>query len=244
MTVAVVGGTGTIGSRIVESLRSSGQDVRVLSRKSPDRPVDLRSGVGLTAALSGCDTVIDASNGAASTLVDGSLRLLEAEQAAGVGHHVAISIIGCDRAPMSYYGIKVRQEQIVEAGAVPWTIVRATQFHTLFQTMFASAARVGITPKVQAMVQPVDVGDVAAFVAEVASGAPRRTRVQVAGPEIMDARDLARVWRAATHSRAIPLPLRVPGKLGRALRDGALTNDHPDARGTIRFADWLETRTS
>ncbi|HEY5221965.1 MAG TPA: NAD(P)H-binding protein [Microbacteriaceae bacterium] len=244
MTVAVVGGTGTIGSGIVESLRARNIDVRVLSRKSPDYPVDLRSGAGLAAALNGCDTVVDASNGAASTLVDGSRRLLAAEEAASVGHHVAISIVGCDLAPMSYYGIKVRQEQVVEAGAVPWTIVRATQFHTLFQAMFASAARAGITPKVRAMVQPVDVGDVAAFVAEVASGSPRHARVQIAGPEIMDARDLASSWRSATHSRAIFLPLRVPGKLGRALRDGALTTDDPDARGTIRFADWLETRAS
>ncbi|WP_308466480.1 SDR family oxidoreductase [Rathayibacter soli] len=244
MTVAVVGGTGTLGRQVVAGLRSRGADVRVLSRKSPDYPVDLRSGGGLAEALSGCDTVVDASNGATSTLVDGSGRLLAAEQSAGVGHHVAISIVGCDRAPMSYYKIKVRQEQVVEAGPVPWTIVRATQFHNLIDTMFTSSARVGVLPKVRALVQSVDVSEAAAFIADTATGGPLRARVQIAGPQLNDARELAQLWRLATHSRAVSVPIHVPGKLGRALREGALTNEHPDARGTIRFADWLESRAS
>ncbi|MEO8907901.1 MAG: NAD(P)H-binding protein [Microbacteriaceae bacterium] len=244
LTVAVVGGTGTLGRQIVETLRARGHDARALARHVPDYPVDLTTGEGLVAALNGCDAVIDASNGFGSkagvaTLVEGSRRLLTAEHAAGVGHHVAISIVGCDSAPMSYYQIKVRQEAVVEAGPVPWTIVRATQFHTFVDGLMRQAVRVGVVPLLKTPLQPVDVGEVAAFVAEVAAGRARRDRVQIAGPEIADADEFARAWRAARHSRAIPLRIPLPGKLGRALRAGALTNPNPDASGTVRFVDWL-----
>lgn len=242
MTVAVVGGTGALGGRIVAALRDRDIATRVLSRHSPEYSVDLRSGAGLAGALNGCDTVIDASNGSSSTLVEGARRLLLAEHEAGVGHHVVISIVGCDETPMSYYTLKYRQEQIVEAGDVPWSIVRATQFHTLFATMFRAAARVGILPIVRAQVQPVDVGEVATFAATVAVGGPQRARAQIVGPDVVDARELAAIWRRVRRSRAIPTPIHVPGRIGRALRAGTLTTANPDARGGIRFAEWLAAR--
>ncbi|WP_219838158.1 SDR family oxidoreductase [Paenibacillus sp. R14(2021)] len=104
MRIAVVGGTGTLGRRVVDKLRLQKHEVRVLSRTSPKYRVDLTTGEGLDFALEGCDTVIDASNNATSkaadTLVDGSRRLLAAEKNAGVSHHICVSIVGCERVPM------------------------------------------------------------------------------------------------------------------------------------------------
>lgn len=128
-------------------LRSRGHDVRVLSRSSPEYRVDLTTGEGLAEALAGCDAVVDASNSqssakqAARTLVEGSRRLLAAEEAAGVGHHVCVSIVGCDQLPMGYFKVKADQEAVVEHGPVPWTVVRATQFHELMDMAFTAGAR-------------------------------------------------------------------------------------------------------
>jgi uncharacterized protein YbjT (DUF2867 family) len=193
MRIAVAGGTGTLGVPVVEELRRLGDEVRVLSRRSAKFPVDLTTGAGLDEAVAGCEVVIDASNnssprGAKATLVDGTQRLLDAARAAGLQHVVSISIVGCERAPMSYYKVKSEQERLVAEGSVPWSIVRATQFHELVAWAFAAAAR-----------------------------------------------------RAASGRRALLVPVAMPGRLGRALRDGALTNERPDARGAITFGDWLRS---
>ncbi|HTZ91583.1 MAG TPA: NAD(P)H-binding protein [Streptosporangiaceae bacterium] len=243
MRIAVVGGTGTLGKHIVATLAQRGHEVRVLSRGSPDFPVDLVSGQGLDAALAGCTAVVDASNAsspkrAAQVLVAGTGRLLTAEQLAGVGHHVCISIVGCDRVPMGYYRVKTEQEQAVEHGAVPYSIVRATQFHELANAALTAAGRYRVLPVPSMRLQTVAAAEVAGVVADVSEGDPRG-RVQVAGPQVSTARELARSWRAVTGRSAVLVPLPVPGKIGRALRDGALTTDHADALGTITFADWL-----
>jgi nucleoside-diphosphate-sugar epimerase len=116
MRIAIVGGTGTLGRHVTAELAARGHDVRVLSRGSAQHPVDLVTGQGLAAALDGCAVVIDASNAsapkrAAQVLVEGSRRLLAAEQQAGVSHHVGISIVGCERVPMGYYRINASLAQ-------------------------------------------------------------------------------------------------------------------------------------
>jgi uncharacterized protein YbjT (DUF2867 family) len=243
--VAIIGGTGTLGRALADVLRARGHDVRVVSRHSPDFPADLTTGEGLDAAVQGCDVVVDASNGpssgkAAAVLVDGSRRLLEAEARAGVGHHVCVSIVGIDEVPMAYYKVKVAQERVVEQAAVPWTIVRATQFHDLLAGRLQTAARFRVAPALKARFQPVEVREVAAAVADVALGAPRRGRVNVAGPEVHDLRELGRIWRAATGRRALPVPVPLLGRAWRAMGRGALTCAAPDVRGTITFAQWLD----
>jgi uncharacterized protein YbjT (DUF2867 family) len=248
MRIAIVGGTGTLGKHVVTMLTRRGHEVRVLSRSSPDFPVDLVSGSGLDAALAGCAAVVDASNAsspkrAAQVLVAGTGRLLTAEQQAGVGHHVCISIVGCDRVPMGYYRVKTEQEQAVEHGAVPYSIVRATQFHELASAALAAAGRYRVLPVPPMQLQTIAAAEVASVVADVAEGEPRG-RVQVAGPQVRTARELARSWRAITGRAAVLVPLPVPGTIGRALRDGALTADHADALGTITFADWLAAQQS
>jgi uncharacterized protein YbjT (DUF2867 family) len=247
MRIAIAGGTGTLGRHVADALAARGHEVRVLSRRSPEYPVDLASGAGLADALAGCDALVDASNASSSkrarqVLVDGSRRLLAAEHEAGVRHHVCVSIVGCERAPMGYYKVKVEQERVVEQGPVPYSIVQATQFHELAAKALDAAGRWRVLPIPRIRLQTVAAAEVASAVADVAAGQPLGSRVQVAGPEVATARDLARTWKSVTGRSALMVPVPLPGKLGRALRDGALTADHPDIRGKATFADWLAAR--
>ena len=243
MRIAITGGTGTLGSLVAAELTGRGHDVRILSRSAPEYRVDLMTGEGLARALEGCDVVVDASNNssrhAAEILVAGSRRLLTTEHTAGVSHHVCVSIVGCEQVPMSYFRVKAEQERVTEEGPVPWSMVRATQFHELALGTLTAAARWGILPVPHVRLQTVACAEVARVVADVAEGPPRKERVEVAGPEVADARALARTWRLATGRRAALVPVPVPGRLGRALRAGVLTAERPDVSGTVMFADWL-----
>ncbi len=232
MRIAIAGGSGTLGRHVTSELAHRGHEVRVLSRSSHEFPVDLVSGNGLGRALDGCSVVVDASNAtspkrAAQVLVGGSRRLLAAEQAAGVGHHVCVSIVGCERFSLGYYCVKTEQEHIVETGPVPGTIVKATQFHELAAAALAAAGRWRVLPVPRMQLQTVAAAEVARALADVAEGQPVARRLLVAGPELTSARDLARSWKSATGRAAVMVPVPVPGKLGRELRAGGLTTDHP-----------------
>ncbi|HVX47241.1 MAG TPA: NAD(P)H-binding protein [Mycobacteriales bacterium] len=242
MRIAIVGGTGTLGRQVAAELGSRGHEVRILSRSAAEFPIDLRSGDGLEFALAGCDVVVDASNAqkkSADTLVEGSRTLLAAEKKAGVGHHVCVSIVGCDLIPTGYFQVKADQERVVAAGPVPWTIVRATQFHELMAQTLQSMSRLGILPLPHAAMRTIASAEVAAAVADAALSRPLRSRIDVVGPEQQDLRELARTWRKITGRRPLLLPIRLPGKLGKALRDGAAVTDRPDVRGRTTFANWL-----
>jgi uncharacterized protein YbjT (DUF2867 family) len=244
MRIAIVGGSGTLGRHVVSELADRGHEVRVLSRRSQEFPVDLTSGEGLAKALDGCAAVVDASNAAspkraAIVLGEGSRRLLTAGQAAGVGHHVCVSIVGCERFSIGYYRIKTEQEHIVESGPVPWTIVKATQFHELAAAALATVGRWRVLPVPRMRLQTIAAAEVARALADVAEGQPRGSRLLVAGPELTTARELARTWKSVTGRAALMVPVPVPGNLGRELRAGGLTTDHPDVRGTQTFAQWL-----
>lgn len=245
-TIAVVGGTGTLGSGVVAALRERGHQVRVLSRGSPEYRVDLTTGEGLGEALHGCDVVVDAANAASpspkrarETLVHGSRRLIAAAAEAGVGHYVGVSIVGCDRVPLGYYRVKTEQERVAEQGPVAWSIVRATQFHELIAGLYGAAGRWRVLPVPRARLQPVAAADAARAVAVVAEGEPLRRRIEVAGPEVRELRDLARLCRSAAKRRAVLLPMPLPGALGRALRAGGLIAERPDVRGEETFTAWL-----
>jgi uncharacterized protein YbjT (DUF2867 family) len=238
-----------LGRAVADELRRRGETVRVLSRRSQDHPVDMTTGEGLGAALAGCSAVVDASNNpnakkARELLVDGTRRLSAAAKAAGVQHLVSVSIIGCERVPFGYYRIKVEQEQAVAQSQVPWTIVRATQFHGFLADTFAMTAKAGVVPMLNVPMQTVAVADVAAVIADSLAAGPRGDTVAVAGPEVADARTLARTWKRVRHSRALPVPVPLPGKIGRALREGALTAaaaPSPDGvvRGSVTFGQWM-----
>ena len=244
MRIAIAGGTGTLGTHLTSELGSRGHEVRVLSRSAPQYRVDLRTGAGLGAALEGCDVVVDVSNNgsrkAAQVLAGGTRRLLAVEQAAGISHHVCVSIVGCDQVPMGYYRVKTDQENLVAQGPVPWTIVRATQFHELVAKVFGAAARWRVLPAPGALLQPVAVAEVARYVAGLAGQPPRRERAVIAGPEVSDLRALAGTWRSVTGRRLALLPVYLPGRVGRALRAGTLTTDQAEVHGRVSFSAWLE----
>jgi uncharacterized protein YbjT (DUF2867 family) len=244
MRVAIVGGTGTLGRQVTEELRARGHEARVISRNAPEYRVDLTTGAGLDEAVGGCDVVVDASNNssksASATLVAGTRRLLAAGQRAGVAHHVCVSVVGCERVPMGYFRVKAAQEAAVTEGPVPWTVVRATQFHEYLAAMLGAGARYGLLPVPPGLVQPVASAEVARLISEVAVAGPRRGRVEIAGPEVSGFRPLAGSWRRAAGKRAVLVPLPLPGALGRALRDGALTSERPDVRGEQTFRSWAE----
>lgn len=248
MRVAVSGATGSIGAPIAGALADRGHEVRALSRRAPEFPVDLQSGAGLEAALEGCEVVVDAANAgpaegpARAVLLDGNARLIEAARAAGVGHVLSMSIVGIERVPLPYYRVKVEQEALIEDSGLEFTIVRATQFHGLIDMLFAAAGRYHVLPGIAARLQPVDPDEVARVVAEVAEGGPVGGRVSVGGPVIHELRELAALWRSARGRRALIARLPLPTELGRALRDGALTDMRADHLGERTFTDWLSRK--
>ena len=188
MKIVVVGGTGLIGSKTVEILRQGGHEVVAASPKSGINSI---TGEGLKEAMAGATVVIDLANSpsfedkAVLEFFETSGRNLHAaEAAAGVRHHVALSIVGTDRTPDNgYFRAKVAQEKLIEASGIPYTIVRATQFLEFLGTIAASSTdgnRVRLSP---GLFQPIAADDVAAIVADVALAAPRNGIVEIAGPE-------------------------------------------------------------
>ncbi len=239
MRIGIAGGTGTVGRRIAAELAARGHEVVVLSRHPAEgaehRRVDLATGEGLPQAVEGLDVVVDASNG---TALSGTERLLAAERRAGVRHHVLVSIAGAEQVPLGYYRAKVAQEAALRDGGVPWSVVRATQFHGLVAFLFAKTAPARALPAPDVPLRPVDPRFVAAVAAEVAAGAPLLGIRTVAGPEVVRMPDLARQWRAATGRHAVRLPLPLPRRVGRPLRAGAFAPQAAETGGRT-FSEWL-----
>jgi uncharacterized protein YbjT (DUF2867 family) len=247
-TVAVVGGTGTIGAPVVAALLARGAAVRVLTRNATSLPagaehrrVDLTSGDGLTDALAGADAVIDAVNSTRrpkATLLEGTRRLLEAGAAAGIGHHVTISIVGIEHIPAPYYAHKISQERAVEGGPVPWSVLRATQFHQLLDMAFGYASRVGLRPTGAGKLQPVDPRVVAERLADLTLSGPAGRLPDIAGPKVETISDLSRAWATARGRRRVPFHIPAWGKPGRALTAGELCAP-AGAAGGEDFEEWL-----
>src|SRR5687768_4763361 len=177
MKIVVIGGTGLIGSKLVETLRGDGHDALPAS---PDTGVNAITGEGLAEALEGAQVVVDVANAPAwddEAVLDffqtSSRNLLAAEAAAGVGHHVTLSVLGADRVPDSgYLRAKVAQEEVVKAGALPYTIVRATQFFEFIGRIADSNTEGGTVRLPPVQDQPVAADDVVSTLADVAVGAP------------------------------------------------------------------------
>ncbi|HME60186.1 MAG TPA: SDR family oxidoreductase [Candidatus Binatia bacterium] len=188
MKIVIIGGTGLIGSKTVAILRQGGHEVVAAS---PNTGVNTITGEGLAKALAGAQVVVDLAN--APSWEDKAVleffqtsgrNLLAAEAAAGVGHHVALSIVGTDRMPDNgYFRAKVAQEKLIESSGIPYTIIRSTQFMEFLSGIAASAAD-GSTVRISpGLFQPIAADDVAANVADVALAAPRNGIVEIAGPE-------------------------------------------------------------
>jgi uncharacterized protein YbjT (DUF2867 family) len=212
--------------------------------------VDLVTGTGLRAALAGVDAIVDATNTSGSgrkatpVLVDGTRRLLDAEAGEGVGHHVAISIVGVDVVPLSYYRAKLAQERIVGEGPVPWSIVRATQFHELLDWLFGITARARIVPAMGFPVAPVDPRFVAGVLAGAAEAGTGGRLAPVAGPQTAPLGELAREWTRARHRCLVALPLPLLPAMRRALCGGGLVPGPEAITGGPSFGEWLRAGTN
>ena len=243
MRVAVAGGTGKVGAHVVDQLRSGGHDVVSLSRRDG---VDLTTGSGLRDRLDGAGAVIDCLSvvtmqrkKAVSFYEQTTRTLLDAEQAAGVGHHVVLSIVGIDRVKYGYYKGKVAQERLVRESDQPSTVLRATQFHEFAEQML-ERAKVGPFVLVPHMTSaPVAAVEVAAALIELAGEAPRPGHLELAGPGEHDMVDLVKRLVAARGLRARALGLRLPGQAAKAMCEGALLSDNPWRVGRQPFEEWL-----
>jgi uncharacterized protein YbjT (DUF2867 family) len=235
--VLVTGGTGTLGRHVVPRLRDAGCPVRVLSRheQAPYLGVefvtgDLASGEGIAAAVAGIETVLHLA-GSAKGDEDKASNLVRAARSAGVRHLVYISVVGADRIPIvsavdramfGYFGSKRAAERIVSESGIPWTILRATQFHDLQLKVAEQMAKLPIIP-VPAGVrfQPVDASEVADRLVELTLGNAAGLAPDVAGPRVYGMADLLRAYLVARHKRRLLVPLPLPGRAARAVRDGA-----------------------
>lgn len=244
MKVTVFGATGLIGSRVVELLTAAGCEVVAASRESG---ADVLTGAGLEAALAGADVLVDVTN--SPSFADGPVmdffttstrNLAAAAKAAGVGHYVALSIVGADRLPESgYLRAKVAQEKAIVASGLPYTIVRATQFHEFAEAITGSLTVGDEVYVPNGRIQPIAAAEVSAEVARAARNAPVNGVVNIGGPDKISFADLA---RAVLNKRGEDKPVVVDAQatyFGTPVDDNSLVTGEDGKLAGTRFADWI-----
>lgn len=250
-TVAVTGGTGTLGREVVGALVAAGHDVVVTSRSSSSlrdgvrtvrvdygRPVELRAAFERADAVVHCATDVTGLRGGEAEL---GKRVLAAARDVGCGHLVYISIVGADRIPLPYYKAKTSTERLVEDGGVPWTILRATQFHELVARLSSALTRSPLVLVPDIRFQPVSVTEVGARLADLARGSPAGRVRDLGGPEIADWPDLVRQFQAAAGRSRPVRPITLFGSVYAGYRAGHHLAPDGDT-GTITFQQYLADR--
>lgn len=268
--VLVTGGTGGLGREVVPRLVQAGYTVRVMSRhdrragqwpQAEWAQADLASGAGIKEAVADVDTIIHAATNAGVTLedatlstflrksllkhdgsvdVEGTRLLLEQAHIAGVGHVIYVSIVGIERLPFAYYRDKLRAEALVQESDVPWSIARATQFHSLINAMVQqSAGWPAVILATDFLFQPVYPGDVADHLCALIRQGPAGRLPDFGGPEVFKLGDLARTWLNVRGQRKPIWNIPLPGKTAKALRQGGLTNPQ-EKHGTVTWAEWVQ----
>lgn len=253
--VLITGGTGVLGQLLAPLLAQAGNKVRIMSRQPAPSgganewaQADLATGTGLEAAVTGIDVIVHAaSNPARQTEevdVRGTGRLLQAAQATGVGHFVYISIVGIDRIPLAYYQHKLAAEEVVATGPVPWSILRATQFHNLLDRLLHAVARIPLLMPLPTDLrfQPVAAREVATQLAMVVEGDPAGRLPDVGGPEVRTLGELAHTWLDVRGRRRLIVPVPLPGKVATAFRHGQATVPER-AVGQITWEAWLRSES-
>jgi uncharacterized protein YbjT (DUF2867 family) len=244
MKIVVIGGSGLIGTNLVNRLRQKGHEVVA---GSPNSGVNTITGEGLAEALAGARVVVDVANSpsfedkAVLAFFETSGRnLLAAEAAAGVGHHVALSVVGTDRLPDSgYLRAKLAQENLIKASKSPYTILRSTQFFE-FASGIAQSATVGQTVRLSpALLQPIASDDVAAALADVTLGTPVNGTIEIAGPERLALDELVRRFLSANRDPRQVVADVHARYFGTELNDQSLTPGDKPRLGSTRFDDWL-----
>jgi len=249
MKIVVIGGTGLIGSKLVSKLRELSHEVVAAS---PSSGVNTITGEGLAEALEGAKAVVDVTNSPSwedkavlEFFTTSTRNQLAAEAAAGVGHHVALSVVGTDRLLASgYFRAKMAQEELIKTSGIPYTILRATQFFE-FVGGIAQSATDGQTVRLPAaLIQPIVSDDVAAALADIALGEPVNGMVEVAGPEPIRLDDLVRRYLSASHDARKVVTDANARYFGLELNDQSLTPGDNPRIGPTRFDDWLARSAS
>lgn len=242
MKIAVIGGTGRIGSRIIAALAEDGHDAMPHARSTS---VDLLTGAGLAPALEGTDVLIDATQ--SPTTDDSSAdffrtatgNLLEAAEQAGVRHAVLLSIVGVDQVPaLGYYRAKVLQEELFKTGPVPHSIVRATQFFEYLDEIMSWTADGDTVRLPPTLLQPVAVADAARAVADIALDAPLHGIREVAGPDVISLDDIGRITLAARGDNRTVTTDNTAGPFA-SIPGHALTATDGARISPTRYRDWL-----
>ncbi|MGW7514407.1 SDR family oxidoreductase [Streptomyces sp. NPDC054796] len=242
MKIAVIGGTGLIGSQVVKILNEDGHEA---VPHSPSTGLDLLSGQGLAEALNGADVVVNLTNSptfdeASPAFFQQTMdNLLTAAEAAGVGHAVVLSIVGADLVPdLAYYRAKVLQENVLKAGPVPYSIVRATQFFEFVDSVLSWTSDEHTVRLPATLVQPMASADVARAVADVSAGAPLRGTRDVAGPEVFRLDELGRITLAAHGDRRAVVTDDTAGMFAAASGKALIAEDGAVISRTA-YRDWL-----
>jgi len=244
MKIVVIGGSGLIGTKLVNNLRQHGHEVVAASLSSG---VNILTGEGLAEALTGAQVVVDVANSPSfedkavlEFFETAGRNLLAAEAAAGVGHHVALSVVGTDRLLASgYFRAKMAQENLIKASPIPYTIVRATQFFEFVGAIAQSATDGQAVRLPPALMQPIVSDDVAAALADVAVAEPLNGTVELAGPEPIRMDELVRRFLSANRdARKVTTDVHA-GYFGTAVNDQSLTPGDDPRIGPTRFEDWL-----
>jgi uncharacterized protein YbjT (DUF2867 family) len=255
--ILVTGGTGTLGRLVVPRLRDAGCKVRVLSRRTREAADgieyvtgDLLKDEGIQAAVDGAEIIVHCA-GSRKGDDEATRNLVRAASRAGTQHLVYISVVGADRIPVvsgvdramfGYFGSKLAAERAVAGSGLPWTTLRAAQFHDLFLTTAQQMTKLPVMPVPAGFrFQPVDAGEVAARLAELALGTPAGLVPDIAGPRVYPMADLLRGYLRARRKHRLMVPVRLPGKAARAVRAGA--NLAPErAVGHRTWEDFLAER--
>jgi uncharacterized protein YbjT (DUF2867 family) len=247
--ILLTGGTGTLGRLVVPLLRDAGCKVRVLSRRShqPEDGIeyatgDLLKGEGIEPAVGGVEIIVHLAGGPKGD-DEATRNLVRAASRAGVQHLVYISVIGADRVPLGYFRSKLGAERAVIDSGLPWTALRAAQFHDLVLTVAQKMAKLPVIPVPGGLrFQPVDAGEVAARLVELTLDKPAGLVPDLAGPKVYAMADLIRGYLQVRGKRRLMMPVRMPGKAGRAYRAGENLSLKGAVVGTRTWEDFLAER--
>ncbi|HLJ80025.1 MAG TPA: NAD(P)H-binding protein [Ktedonobacterales bacterium] len=249
--ILVTGGAGHLGRLVVQRLSAGGYPVRGMSRRAEPggdwqgvewKQADLKTGAGLTEAVQGMDVVVHlAGKGNWQVDVEGTRRLLEAAREAHVSHVVFISVVGIDKVPWAGGKAKLAAEDLIEQSGIPWSILRATQFHYGIDVIMRFLTRLPLVALLPTdlPLQPVAEEEVARRLVEIVQAGPSGRLPDMGGPRVYTSGELARLWLRQRGMRRTLIPLWLPGKMARALRQGGNTCPQ-QATGTVSWEAWLQ----
>lgn len=251
--ILVTGGAGKLGRLVVKQLSEAGYPVRGMSRRaSPGddwpgtewKSADIVTGEGLAEAVQGMDVVVHlAGKGNWKVDYEGTRRLVDTAREASVSHLVFISIVGVDKVLYPLSRAKLASEELIQRSGIPWSILRATQFHYLIDIVLQFLTRLPLVALLPTdlPLQPIAEEEVARRLAEIVQAGPSGRVPDMGGPQVLTTGELARIWLKQRDMRRAIIPLRLPGKMARALRQGSNTCPQ-QATGTISWEAWLQQR--